>query len=401
MNPIYAALEIGTTRTLLAVAQTEASGRLRILCHAEIPSSNVRKSEICNIDQARDSIRSVLRKTAEAMDASGAGIEIGNAYLVVSGAHVQATHAEGNVPVCGKAVDPDLMEEVARAADIVPLADDRELLDFVKQDYVLDGRKGLTNPEGMSGNNLKLNVLRVHADRHKFMDARNAADAAHLEICEGVFAATCAADAVLEDHEKRNGVLVLDLGGGTTGYAAYSDGYLAAAGVIGVGGDHITNDIARAFQMTNAQAEEIKRHEASADLAARSGEEPRVKVAGASALMRDYTISRHALKTVVNARVTELFDIIREKLEAAGLLGLLHAGCVLTGGGAALNGIDAIAERVFGCAVRIGRPLHIDGLEDVENPASFAAISGALLQAQTSEPQSAPILSGLFKKFFS
>lgn len=399
MGNLHAALEIGTTRTVLAIAETEIGKRLKVICHAEIPSTGVRKSQILNIPDATQSIRSVLREIEKEQDALGCKVTIRNAFLSVSGQHILATPAVGQALVEGKRVGLDETQEASRTARQMPIPKERELLDFVDQDYVLDDRGGLMDPKGMSGNILKLNTLQIHADAHRIQDARSAADAAHLEISEPVFAATCAADAVLEDHERKNGVLVLDMGGGSTGYAIYTGGFLTAAGVIGVGGDHITNDIASAFQTTNAQAEMLKLNEASAELKDYTPDTARVHITGSSTLMENRTISRRALDTVVNARAKEMFAIIREILDDQGLLTHLHAGCVLTGGGASLRDIESLAERELCLSVRRGRPIHIDGLENAKDPWSFAAIAGALIYADRNE-ESDSILGGLLGRFF-
>ena len=380
MNNIYAALEVGTTRTVLAVGEAETGGRLKVTCHAEIPSTGVRKSQILDINQATQSIRSVLRETEKNQMAAGSSITIGNAFLVVSGQHIKADPFQGTTQVAGAKVSGEDITDVVHASRKMTLARDRELLDIVDQSYGLDSLGGIAAPKGMSGRILKLDTLQIHADANRINDARTAAGGAHLEIREPLFAATCAAEAVLTDHERRNGALVLDIGGGSTGFAAYSDGYLVHAGVIGVGGDHVTNDIAHAFQTTQSQAEELKTLAASASLAA-DGSEERVKIPGSSPLMESRTISRRALNTVVNARLRELFAIIRQKLEEVDLLHRLHAGAVITGGGAAMKGIDAVVERELGMPVRTGFPSNIDGLSDERHPEAFAAVAGALLYA--------------------
>lgn len=381
MTNIYAALEIGTTRTVLAIGEAEADGRLKVTCHAEIPSTGVRKSQILDINQATQSIRSVLHETERKQSEAGSSLTLGNAFLVVSGQHIKSDPAIGTAPVAGARVADEDLIDVSENARSMPLPNDRELLDIVDQDYELDNLGGISTPKGMAGRILKLKTLHIHADRNRIQDARTAAESARLEIREPLFAATCAADAVLEEHERRNGVLVLDLGGGSTGYAVYSDGTLATAGVIGVGGDHVTNDIAHAFQTTQAQAEALKTKEASALLGKAEGEAARVKMPGSSALMESRTISRRALDTVVNARLRELFAVIRETLEERDLLHRLHGGVVLTGGGAALRDIDALAQRELGANVRFGRPIHVDGLENESNAPQYAAIAGALLYA--------------------
>jgi len=400
MSNFYAALEIGTTRTVLAIGEAEAGGRLKVTCHAEIPSSGIRKSQILSIPDATQSIKSVLHAIEKKQEEAGSSITIANAFLAVSGQHIKADPFFGPAQVEGGRVDVQEINEAQRAAHSMTLPRDRELLDVIDQDYVLDNLGGIASPKGMAGRVLKLNTLQIHADRNRIQDARTAADAAHLEIREPLFAVTCAADAVLEDHEKKNGVLVLDLGGGSTGYTVYSDGYPVTAGVIGVGGDHVTNDIAHAFQTTNAQAEGLKLREASAVLRASEDENARVRVEpGENTLMDNRTISRRALDTVVNARLMELFTVIRETLEDQDLLHRLHAGVVLTGGGARLQDIDALAEQTLGTSVRIGRPIHVEGLENEEFPPAYATIAGTLLYAHRNYEEKS-LFDGLLGKFF-
>lgn len=399
MSELYAALEIGTTRTILAIAEAEVGKRLKITCHAEIPSTGVRKSQILSIPDATQSIRSALREIEKRQLDQGSKVTIANAFLVVSGQHVLTTPASGQALVDGNKVGVDEINEAARSARQMPIPKGRELLDIIDQDYILDNRGGLTDPKGMSGNVLKLNTLQIHADANRIQDARSAASGAKLEISEPVYAVTCAADAVLEEFEKKNGVLVLDLGGGSTGYAAYVNGYLVSSGVIGVGGDHLTNDIASAFQTTNAQAEALKTEIASAEIGQYTGENARTKVSGTTSLMETRTISRRALDTVVNARVKELFTIIRETLEEQDILHHLHAGCILTGGGANLRGLEAVAERELCLSVRKGRPTAVDGLEKEAEPWNFAAIAGALLYAQRTDDSSS-LFSGFFGRLF-
>ena len=399
MTDFYAALEIGTTRTVLAIGETDADGRLKVTCHTEIPSTGVRKSQILDINQATSSIRSVLHEIEKKQSESGSSISLGNAFLVVSGQHIKADPFQGMVPIEGAKVGNEELDAVFNNSRTMQLPKDREFLDVVDQDYEIDSLGGITTPRGMSGRILKLNTLQIHADRNRVNDARTAAESAKLEIRDPLFAATCAAEAVLEAHERRNGVLVLDIGGGSTGYAAYSDGHLAATGVIGVGGDHVTNDIAHAFQTTNSQAEQLKTTEASALIGGAGLDQQRVKVPGSSPLIETRTISRRALDTVVNARLRELFTVIRETLEDLDLLNRLHAGVVLTGGGAAMRDLDALAVRELGMSARIGRPIHVDGLESEKFPAAYAAISGALLFASRNYEEKS-VIDSLLKRFF-
>ena len=399
MTDFHAAIEIGTTRTVLAIGEKTADDRLRVTCHAQIPSTGVRMSQILDITQATTSITSVLHEIERKQTEAGSSIMLGNAFLVVSGQHIKADPFQGMVAIEGAKVGSDEIDTVYRSSRTMQLPKDREFLDVVDQDYEVDSLGGISSPNGMSGRILKLNTLQIHADRNRINDARTAAESAKLEIRDPLFAATCAAEAVLESHEKRNGVLVLDIGGGSTGYAAYSDGHLAATGVIGVGGDHVTNDIAHAFQTTNSQAEQLKINEASALIGASPSAPQRVKVPGSSPLIETRTISRRALETVVNARLRELFTVIRETLEDQDLLNRLHSGVVLTGGGAAMRDIDALVSRELAMGARIGRPIHVDGLDGEDFPAAYAAISGALLFASRNYEEKS-VIQSILDRFF-
>lgn len=399
MTNVYAALELGTTRTVLAIGQAGTGERLKIIEHAAINSSGVRKSQILDIKQVSQSIKSVLKTVAQSHAKTGASLDVGNAFLVISGHHIKADPFRGTWQVEGSKVTSHDIEEVERNCQSMILPKDRELLDIVYQTYTLDSLVGIASPKGMSGRLLGLNTLQIHGDTNRINDARTAANEANLELRDPLFGATCAAEAVLNDSEKRNGALVLDLGGGSTGYAVYYDGYLAAASAIGIGGDHISSDIAYAFQTTHSQSEELKKNEASAVLTSSPGASARVQIPGSSPLIETRTIARRALDTIVNLRLKELFSIIRHELEDQDLLHRLHSGVVLTGGGAALKGLDALVQKEFGLPVRIGRPIHIDGLSQVQNPEAFAAIAGALMYAHKNYERKPffSIFKGLFK----
>ncbi len=398
MTNIYAALEIGTTRTVLAVGEAETGGRLKIVRHAEIPSSGVKKSQILDITLATQSIRSVLRDV-EKKTPSDDSIDIGNAFLVVSGSHVKADSYQGTAQVGGSKVTQDDIDEVISSSRLMSLPKDREMLDIIDQSYILDGLGGIASPKGMSGRVLKLDTLQIHADKNRIDNARTAAAGAHLELRDALFAVTCAADAVLTGADRRNGALVLDLGGGSTGWAVYIDGYPVLANSIAVGGDHVTNDIAYAFQTTQSQAETLKCTEACAIVGADKSASPRVKLTGFSPLMESRNLSRRALDTVVNLRLKELLSVIRDDLEDHDLLHRLNAGTVLTGGGAAQRGMGELVKRELGIPARIGIPTEIGGLDNTPASASFAAISGALIYAHRNYERK-PFLHDIFGRIF-
>ena len=394
-----AGLEIGTSRTVIAIGETSDDGRLAITALGSIPSSGVRKSQIIEMPQARYSIESVLKKLEEQF-----GYTIGHACLAVSGPQIRTTTMNTQWQLERGFVHEDDIAEINARAEETNLPPERTQLELYPVAYGLDELDSIVSPKGMNGNLLKLRSLCIHGTTQRINDARSAADAAKLEITQPCFAGTCAANAVLTTQDKREGTLVIDLGGGSTTYTAWADGHLVYAGVLGVGGDHVTNDIHTAFAISRDQAEQIKTTAASALVAAEDGS-IRVPVPSPMPGFKSASISRRALNTVVNARMQELFTIIRSKIDDENLLHRLNGGVVLTGGGAALPNVVQLANAVFGCGARHGTIIpEIQGVEKVTSTPPFvcATIAGLLLRAAAVDdrPSFMDSFTGIFKGFF-
>lgn len=381
-SPI-AALEIGTTRTVLAVGELQHGGRIRVLGTAAIPTSGVRKSQIVDVSQASAAIVSALKAIEES-----ASVNVNIAMLVVNGPHIQSSESIGLCQLESNTVTENDVSEVREKAQKLALAEHdtktREVLQIFDLDFSVNDRPGILNPVGMSGQSLRHGVLAVHASKDALHDASVAAGEAKLDIIEPVFAGYAASLAVLSPQETRDGVLLLDMGGGSTSYSVFCDGHIVHAGVIGVGGDHVTNDIAMAFNCNTNQAERLKREHGSATVDA-SDAEKRADLPPSMPGGDMRTISVRALDTVINARMSELFTIILQNLDAGGFTHRLGAGVVLAGGGSALRNVEKLAARELGLATRIGMPVNVDGLENADNPAAFAAIAGALVYCGESE----------------
>jgi len=389
-----AAIEIGTTRTVIAIAEPLGPGRISIVAYGDIPSSGVRKSQITDISQAGMSVASVLKRLE-----SENGYSIGRASLAVSGPQIRVKQLVTQWQVDKTVTDNDLAEIYNRSCD-TGLDDDRVLLDVSEMGYGLDGLDGIASPKGMSGKVLKLRTLVVHGSKARVDDARAAAATAKLEISDAYFAGRCAAEATLTPEDKAAGTLLIDLGGGSTSYVAFAEGRMVHAGVLGVGGDHVTNDVRLAFSLSHAQAETVKKSASATFSTDRTG---RVEIPSSIMSAEGLSVSMRALDTVVNARMGELFSVVREELDAAGVLHRLTGGVVLTGGGARLMNVSTLARGVFGGAVRIGTLVpEIEGVEKDDYAAQYATIAGALLLEQrNSDEQSIfdPITS-IIKKFF-
>ena len=390
-----AALEIGTSRTVMAVGEPLAPGRVKVLAVEEIPSRGVRKSQIVDIAQAGISVASVLQKAEDKT-----GYTIHQANLAVSGPHVRAKMYTAQWQLNGPTVtDEDVAGVYNQSLDAGIDSAERMLLEASELGYGLDDIDDITQPKGMTGRILRLRTLFVHGSAQRVADARKAADyRAKLAITDAYFSASRAACAVLSPEARRDGAIAIDLGGGSTGYTVWSDGRLVHANVLGVGGDHVTNDVSLALGLTRAQAEQAKK-EAHAVVGGQGGS-PRIDVPSSTPGFDTASISRRALETVVNARLHEIFAIIRTELDRENLLHRVHGGIVLTGGVSAQPEIARLASSVFGLPARVGTLIPgIEGLEGVEHPASYATVAGLLLMSQV-EPDSGSLIKRIFGGFF-
>ena len=395
-DPI-AALEIGTSNTTLAIGEPEGSGRIRVTALGTIPSTGVRKSQIIDIGQAAHSVDSVLKRIERDF-----GYSIGQAVLAANGPQVRVKRLVTQWQLIGKTVgDEDLREIYNRSLETGFDPDERTLLDESEIGYGLDNLEDIPAPKGMAGHVLKRRSLCIHGDTRRISDARTAAQNAKLEVTDVYFAGTCAANAVLTPTDRNAGILHIDMGGGCTGYSLYEGGRLLHAGVVGVGGDHVTNDVRTAFSLTQAQAEELKKG-VSARVGTGDGS-ARLAVASGTPGFAPVTVSRRAIETVVNARLQELFAVILDDLDRENLAHRFNAGVVLTGGVSATADVTALAEHVFGRRARIGTFVpEIAAVENGPAPASYATVAGLLFTAlRNQDPQASAnpfkrLIGGLF-----
>ncbi|MDD4017929.1 MAG: cell division protein FtsA [Kiritimatiellae bacterium] len=372
--PPIAALEIGTSRTVMCVGESDESGRVRITGVGTYPTTGVRKGQITDLAQARVGVEAAAKQAGKQADVS-----IWQVLLATSGAHIQAVVNPGMVTIRSgdRVVSREDIEEVTENAQTVQLEADRQVLHTITQSFTVDDQPGIVKPEGMRCKVLALNVMAVHGLRNRIENAVSVAKSAQLEVTDVAFSGICAALAVLTPEQKRNGVVLVDLGGGTTNYIAYCNNVISAVGCVAVGGDHVTNDIALAFNIPLNRAEEVKRAEGSAVIDSESG--GRRVTLPADVGFEERLISCKTLHTVINARMDETFRVLRSKLDEAGVLPHLGGGVILTGGGAYLRKVTDLAQRVFGLPCRVGLPVNVEGLESVEQPAALSTAAGLAL----------------------
>ena len=371
--PPIAALDIGSSRIVVLVGEADSDNRIRVVGKGINVSKGVRKGIVTNLPHADLCIRQAVKLAVEESD-----IDIGRVLIAASGGYISSFVNIGSAPVRSRdhIVTEDDIDEVRENAGNVTLPlPTHAVMHTIEQKFRLDGHSDIVSPEGMQGTTLSMGMLIVHADRGPIENLRNVASVASLNVDDVVFSAICAAKAVLSQSQKNAGVAVVDMGGGTTSYFGYVDGVPANAGSFSVGGDHVTNDIALAFNIPQNRAEDIKREYGNALV---GGGSERIALPADFGL-RDRTISLKAIRTVVNARLDETLKILRTQFIKDDILQKLGAGIVFTGGAASIPGLVELAQNIFGVPCTIGVPRNVSGLDNIAAPNSFAVSAGLLL----------------------
>ncbi len=352
LEPIVG-LEIGTSRVRVFVGEPREDGGLMITAVGDAASSGMRKGEMFHFESVCGCVETALRQAEEA-----ANLTINEVYLAMSGSQIESLPSRGEVPVDGE-IGPEHVEHARRVAKEVALPPDRQILHSIVGQYSVDGLCGV-EPEGMLGQSLAVDVLIVHGLYSRMINLVRVVKSLKLDVAELLFSGLCSAMSVLSAEQKHQGVLLIDLGGGTTDFVVYAQAKIADAGVIAVGGDHVTNDIARAFRLPTSEAEALKLQHGDAMVSAAGRTRRLALPAGAGETPRTAKLSD--LQTVVHLRVEETFGLIRSRLQQQNLLHSLGGGVVLSGGGAHLKNVSQLAEKVFGLPCEIGVPRNVSGL---------------------------------------
>jgi cell division protein FtsA len=397
-TPPIAAVEIGTSRIRVAVGEIREDDHLQIIGLGECPSRGVRKGEIVDMDAALSCLKIALHQAEESAD-----VAIKRVYVPVTGGHISSTVNRGSIPIIGNnlEIQPDHVENVLEIAKAVNLPPDREIIHSICQYYYLDDQKGVINPHGMEASKLAADVLIIHGHSGRMRNLFKLVKSIPLEIEDNPLAGLCSALAVLQPEDKENGALVIDLGGGTTDYLGYADSTIAVAGSLAIGGDHISNDIARGLRISMPNAERIKEQAGSAilNLANRTQ-----KLELPSETGPDGRIVRIGdLHTITSLRAEEIFNMVKFHVGNGDLLQRFGAGVVLTGGGANMDKIGELAEKVFGMTCRIGKSRDISGLAATANKPDYATVIGLLRYASrtTRRAGSGKSLVSLWRRYIT
>lgn len=370
-NSIVVGLDIGTSKVCAIVGEMTEHG-VEIIGLGSHPSQGLRKGVVINIESTVNSIKKAVEEAGLM-----AGCEIHTVFTGISGGHIKAFNSHGIVAVKNKEVAQRDLERVIDAAKAVAIPMDREVLHVLPQDYIIDEQDGIKDPLGMSGVRLEAKVHIITGSVTAAQNIVKCCNRTGLNVAEIVLAPLAAAEAVLSDEERELGVMLVDMGGGTTDIAVYHDGTLKHTAVLGIGGNHVTNDIAAGLRTPFNDAERIKRRYGFAKARMATAEErvevPSVGGKGAG------TVSRQILCEIIEPRLDEIFELIQREVAKSGYEGSLASGVVITGGSMLLPGAVEVAERTFGLPVRLGVPAHVGGLVDVIDSPAYSAAVGLVL----------------------
>ncbi len=370
-NSIVVGLDIGTSKVCAIVGEMTDQG-VEVIGVGTHPSQGLRKGVVINIESTVNSIKQAVEE-AELM----AGCDINTVFTGIAGAHIKGFNSHGIVAVKIKEVGQRDLDRVMDAAKAVAIPPDREILHVLPQDYIIDDQDGIREPLGMSGVRLEAKVHIVTGAVTAVQNIIKCCNRTGLNVADIVLQPLASAEAVLTEEERELGVALVDMGGGTTDIAIYHDGTVKHTAVLGIGGSHVTGDIATGLRTPIGDAERIKQRFGFAK-ASMVAEEERVEVPSAAG-KGSGTVSRQILCEIIEPRLDEVFQLIQKEIEKSGYDGALTSGVVMTGGSMLLPGSIEMAEQIIGLPVRLGVPRQVGGLVDVISTPAYATGVGLVL----------------------
>jgi cell division protein FtsA len=355
-------LDIGTSKVLAIVGEVSPDGEIEIIGSGSHAAKGMRKGVVANIESTVTSIQRAVEE-AELMT----GCEIVSVYAGIAGAHISSFNSHGVVAVHDGEVTQSDVDRVIEAARAVAIPNDQKILHILPQEYIIDRQEGIREPIGMSGVRLEAKVHMITGSVSAAQNIIKCIRRVGLEVDDIVLEQLASSQSVLTEDEKELGVCLVDIGGGTSDIAVYTEGSIKHTAVIPVAGDQITNDIAIALRTPTKSAEELKKQYGCAlRQLADSGQTIEVHSLGDRPVRK---LSRQTLAEVIEPRIEELYELVLYELRRSGFEELVSSGVVLTGGSSKMEGMVELAEEVFHAPVRLGIPKNVGGQsETVKNP---------------------------------
>ena len=371
-NSLIVGLDIGTSKVVAIVGEITLEGDIDIIGIGTQPSRGLKKGVVVNIESTVQSIQRAVEE-AELM----AGCQIRSVYTGIAGSHIRSINSHGIVAIKEKEVTAADVARVIDAAKAVAIPADQRIIHVLPQEFVIDNSEGIRDPISMSGVRLEAKVHLVTGAVSAAQNIIKCVRRCGLEVDDIILEQLAASAAVLTDDEKELGVCLVDIGGGTTDIAVFSDGAIRHTAVIPIAGDQVTNDIAVALRTPTQYANEIKIKYACA-LRQLAAEDETIEVPSVGD-REPRTLARQTLAEVVEPRYEELLGLVQAELRRSGFEEICAAGVVLTGGSSKMEGAIELAEEIFHMPVRLGYPQHISGLVDVVRNPIYATGVGLLL----------------------
>lgn len=364
-------LDIGTSKVVAIVGSVTTDGELEIVGIGSHKSIGLKKGVVVNIESTVHSIQRAIEE-AELM----AGCQIDSVYAGIAGSHISSLNSHGIVAIKDREVFIQDVDRVIDAAQAVAIPADQRILHILPQEFLIDNQEGVREPLGMSGVRLEAKVHLVTCAVNAAQNIEKCIKRCGLEVDDIILEQLASSYAVLTEDEKSLGVCLVDIGGGTTDIAIFTDGSIRHTKSIPIAGDQVTNDIAMALRTPTAHAEEIKIKYACA-LAKLTGADETIRVPSVGD-REPRELSRQALAEVVEPRYDELFTLVQAELRRSGYEDLVAAGIVLTGGTSKMEGVVELAEEIFHMPVRLGCPQNVRGLSDIVNNPIYSTGVGLL-----------------------
>jgi cell division protein FtsA len=368
-------LDIGTSKVVAVVAELQADGRYDVIGMGQHESRGLKKGVVVNIEATVNSIQRALEE-AELM----ADCKIHDVFTGIAGSHIKSFNSSGMVAIKDKEVTATDVGRVIETAKAVSIPGDQQMLHVLTQEFIVDGQEDVREPLGMSGMRLE---VKVHIVTGAVSAAQNIVKCVRrcgLEVQDLILQPLASSLAVLTEDEKELGVVLVDIGGGTTDIAIFTGGAIRHTAVIPIAGDQITNDIAMALRTPTADAEDIKiSHGVAKQVLANPDDTIEVPGIGERG---PRSLSRQALAAVIEPRVEELFALVQQVVRESGYEELLSSGVVLSGGTALMEGMVELGEDIFLKPVRVGVPDYQGSLADVVRSPRFATAMGLLEEAR-------------------
>lgn len=371
-------LDVGTSTVRAVVASVNAQGGMNVIGYGEMPNSGMRRGTVANLTGPAQAIDQALGEV-ERMS----GYEVNTATISINGSQILSTQAEGMIAVGGS--EHEINETDLRRVEDMALNGrvpaNQEILEVVPLQFSLDGQAGIKDPLGMTGSRLEMRANVVSTLTPNFDNLLKVAETANVTPERIVPSAVAAAKAVLTERQKENGVAVIDIGSATTGVAIYEEGDLRYVGVVPVGSNNITNDLAMVLALDTEVAEEVKKRFATGNFIEEAGVMVTIRWRG-----KEIRLERDRIDEVVEERLEEIFNLVRKELRHAHYEQCLPEGVVLTGGGARMRDIDKFVRNMLNMSVKIGVPSGLSGVAESTYKPEYATAVG-LMQLSAENPQ--------------